>query len=275
MKMANKCLLCGGELISHPKTSAPVCKYCGQQYKTTIDDYSYELLEIVHRRQMREFIQAEELCESLIKKQPDSSEAHWQALLASLGVVYVQDEKGTKPTFFSYSYTDKESIKNNPHYLNAIKNAKTYEDKTFYSEKADELDALLKEFFNLVAKEKPYDIFISFKKSTVAIVDGEERTIDTDDYLKAKEVYNHLKDKYNVFFSPVSICEDTGIAGEKYEPRILKALQSSQAMILIGTKKEYLEAQWVENEWKRYQYFIDKGLNFGIFKGNAFSSCRS
>lgn len=260
MEINNRCLQCGGDLKPHPKTGVPVCIYCGREHKATIDDYSYEILEIVHRRQIREFIQAEELCKALIEKHPDSAEAYWQGLLSSLGVVYIQDENGAKPTFFSYSYTDKESIKNNEYYINAINNAKSSEDKSFYVEKATELDMLLREFFDLVAKEKPYDIFISFKKSTNAIVDGEKRSIDTDDYLKAKEIYNHLKDTYNVFFSPVSIGEDTGIEGEKYEPRILKALQTSQAMILIGSKKEYLEAQWVENEWKRYQYFIDKGV---------------
>ena len=253
-----KCLHCGGELLVDPRTGIPTCKYCKREYKSAVDDFSYELQEIVNRRQMREFRQAEELCAELIKKQPESSEAYWQYMLSQLGVVYVKEGRGMKPTFFSYSYSDRELIKDNINFKNAVKFAKNSEDRRFYEDKAKELDILLKEFFNLVAKENSYDIFISIKKTTVALVDGEERSIETDDYYKAKEIYNAFKDKYNVFFSPVSIGKDTGIEGEKYEPRILKALQSCKAMILLGSKTEYLEAQWVENEWKRYQYFIEK-----------------
>lgn len=260
MEMTERCLQCGGALNTDARTGKPVCQYCGTEYKGTDKDLSYELQSIVSRRQMREFIQAEELCHELIQKSPDLSEAYWQLLLVELGVVYVTESGTAKPTFFSYSYTDRESILNNENYKKAISNSKNDEDKAFYEEKAKELDSLLKEFFSLVAKESSYDIFISFKKSEQATLsDGESRTIDTPDYLKAKEIYEHLKDKYRVFFSPVSIGADTGIVGEKYEPRILKALQSAQAMILVGSKKEYLEAQWVENEWRRYQYFMNKG----------------
>ena len=254
-----ECLQCGGDLKTNPKTGVPTCIYCGREYKDSVGSYSYDLQEIVNRRQMREFIQAEELCKELLHKQPESSEAYWQTLLSTLGVVYVQEEGRAKPTFFSYTYDDRELIKDNEYYKKAIMYARSSENREFYQSKAEELDVLLKEFFNLVAKENSYDIFISFKKTTEAIVDGERRTIDTDDYIKAREIYDSLKDKYKVFFSPVSIGADTGIEGEKYEPRILKALQTSQAMILIGSRKEYLEAQWVENEWRRYQYFIQKG----------------
>ena len=254
-----KCLQCGGDIKPNPKTGIPTCIYCDTEYLSVVDEASYDLQDIVNRRQMREFIQAEELCKSLMAKQPECSEVYWQLLLSTLGVVYVQEDGKAKPTFFSYSYDERESIFENEYYKKAIEYAKTQDKKEFYQERAKELDSLLKEFFNLVAKESSYDIFISFKKTTVAIVDGEERIIDTDDYMKAKEIYEALKDDYKVFFSPVSIGEDTGIEGEKYEPRILKALQTAQAMILVGSKKEYIESQWVENEWRRYQYFIQKG----------------
>ena len=254
-----RCLQCGGTLIEDTQTGVFSCEYCGTQHMAPRIEISQELSEIVSRRQMREFIQAEELCREVIKKHPDYDEAYWQLLLSELGVVYVTENGQAKPTFFSYSYDERQKVKNSSSFKNAIKYAKSEEMKEFYEEKGKELDSLLEEFFSLVAKEDSYDIFISFKKSTEALVDGEKRLIDTDDYFKAREIYNFLKDKYRVFFSPVSIGADTGILGEKYEPRILKALQSSQAMILLGTKKDYLEAQWVENEWRRYRFFIDKG----------------
>lgn len=258
-----KCLTCGGELQANARTGIPTCIYCGRAYRNAVDSYSGKLSEITNRRQVREFIKAEELCRILLEEQPESSEANWQALLSSLGVVYVKEREtgASKPTFFSYTYDERTSVLQNSYYKNAVRFAPTEEDRKYYEEKGKELDALLKEFFELVAKENSYDIFISFKKSEqVTAADGEVRTVDTDDYEKAREIYERLKGKYRVFFSPESIGKDTGIEGEKYEPRILKALQTAQAMILLGSKKEYLEAQWVENEWKRYLYFMDKGL---------------
>ncbi|MGM9609414.1 MAG: toll/interleukin-1 receptor domain-containing protein, partial [Eubacteriales bacterium] len=226
-----------------------------------MESYSAELTDITNRRQIREFIKAEELCKALLEKQPESSEANWQALLSSLGVVYVKEKEtgASKPTFFSYTYDERTSVLENSYYKNAVRFA-TGDDRQYYEEKGKELDRLLKEFFELVAKEDSYDIFISFKQSEqVTTADGEVRTVETNDCVKAREIYEHLKDKYRVFFSPESIGKDTGILGEKYEPRILKALQTAQAMILLGSKKEYLESQWVENEWKRYLYFMEKG----------------
>ena len=254
------CLHCGGDVRLDPRTGIPTCLNCRREYKDTLEDTSYELQEIVKARQQREFLKAEELCEELKKMQPESSEVYWQSLLAELGVVYVKEGNVSKPTFFSFSYDDREKIKDSENYKKAIMFAKSEDDRRFYEEKATELDDLLKEFFDLVAKENSYDIFISFKQTEeVTNAQGETRAVETEDCAKAREIYNYFKDKYRVFFSPVSIGKDTGIQGEKYEPKILKALQTSQAMILVGTKRDYLAAQWVENEWKRFRYFIEKG----------------
>lgn len=254
----NKCLTCGGDLIPDGR-GIPTCDHCGRQYPNVAGGFSHELNEIAHRRQLREFIQAEELCRELQSKQPESSEVYWQTLLSTLGVVYVQENDKAKPTFFSYSYDDRESILDNENYKKAIQYAATEADRKYYEAHAGELDRLLKEFFSLVAREDSYDIFISFKRTVTATIGSEERQVDTDDYLKAEEIYNYLSKKYRVFYSPVSIGKDTGIVGEKFEPRILKALQTSQAMVLLGSRIEYLEAQWVQNEWRRFKYFIDKG----------------
>lgn len=242
------------------KNGKYICRYCGNTYESNSPALAGEFQEIASRRQLREFIQAEELCKELLKKQPESSEGYWQSLLAELGVVYVQEGETAKPTFFSYSYSEKEKIKDSANYKNCIKFAAPDEAKE-YERKADELDSLLEQFFELVDKESSYDVFISFKSSeTVKTADGKTLTVETRDKKKAEEIFNHLRKKgYRVFFSPVSIGKDTGLHGEKYEPRILKALQTSQAMILVGTKSEYLTAQWVENEWRRFLYYMAKG----------------
>ena len=260
LKTLEVCLQCGGELQADPRTGVLECIYCHRKHVGGTESFSDDLKRIVEQRQLREFIKAEELCEELIKKQPNSPEAHWQMVLAKLGVVYVNEGGESKPTFFSCSYSDRESILNDSNYKKALDNAKTGADRLYYEDKAKELDELLQEFFMLIKKEKNYDIFISFKHlEEVTDSHGTKRKIETKDCRKAREIYEQLKDKYHVFFSPVSIGQDTGIQGEKYEPRILKAIQSSQAMILVGFTEENIKSQWVENEWRRYKYQIDKG----------------
>ncbi|MBQ8725854.1 MAG: toll/interleukin-1 receptor domain-containing protein [Clostridia bacterium] len=260
LKTLEVCLQCGGELQADPRTGVLECIYCHRKHVGGTESFSDDLKRIVEQRQLREFIKAEELCEELIKKQPNSPEAHWQMVLAKLGVVYVNEGGDSKPTFFSCSYSDRESILNDINYKKALDNAKSGADRLYYEDKAKELDELLQEFFMLIKKEKNYDIFISFKHlEEVTDAHGAKRKIETKDCRKAREIYEQLKDKYHVFFSPVSIGQDTGIQGEKYEPRILKAIQSSQAMILVGFTEENIKSQWVENEWRRYKYQIDKG----------------
>ena len=254
-----RCLECGGDIEVNPRTGVPECIYCHRVYKSGVISYDDDLQEVANQRQLREFIKAEELCEALLKAQPESCEAHWQALLAKLGVVYVEEDGRMKPTFFSCSYSEKDSVFDDEHYRAAIRYSDSADTRAFYEAKARELDSLLKEFFALVKKEANYDVFISFKHTVSVEIGGDLKTFETDDCKKAREIYEHLKGRYNVFFSPVSIGEDTGIQGEKYEPRILRALQTSQAMILVGFTEENLRAQWVENEWRRYKYYIDKG----------------
>ena len=259
--MTNMCTTCGGSLKLDKKTNYLKCEHCGRIY---LDESKVpqEIEEICKARQARSFVVAEELCRDFVKKNPTVAEGYWQSLMVELGIVFVGDgENGYKPTFFCFQNDKSQKITATENYKNAIKYAATKEDKQDYERQATYIQRVLEEFFALTAKEESYDIFISFKKSEIMkSASGEERIVDTSDYRKAEEIYNALKGKYKVFFSPVSIGKDTGILGEKYEPRILKALQTSQAMILVGTKTEYLEAEWVQNEWKRYRYFIEKGL---------------
>ena len=259
--MTNMCTTCGGSLKLDKKTNYLKCEHCGRIY---LDESKVpqEIEEICKARQARSFVVAEELCRDFVKKNPTVAEGYWQSLMVELGIVFVGDgENGYKPTFFCFQNDKSQKITATESYKNAIKYAPTKEDRQDYERQAAYIQRVLEEFFALTAKEESYDIFISFKKSEIMkSASGEERSVDTSDFRKAEEIYNALKGKYKVFFSPVSIGKDTGIQGEKYEPRILKALQTSQAMILVGTKTEYLEAEWVQNEWKRYKYFIEKGL---------------
>lgn len=274
MAEIKKCLGCGCETDrwEYDALGVPTCPYCGRKYKKEVGSYDADLQKIVSLRQLRNFREAEEMCRELIDRNPESCEAYWQMLLIQLGVVYVSDENGiigrgkggrVKPTFFCYSYSERERVQDSRYYRKALELSPTAEDRGYYEAHAQELDLLLKEFFSLVARESSYDIFISFKRTRRITYAGKEELDDTRDYKRAKEIYEFLSKQYKVFFSPVSIGKDTGIEGEKYEPRILKALQTAQAMILLGSETDYItgsDAKWVENEWRRYLYFIEKGF---------------
>lgn len=257
--VTNKCTTCGGTLKLNPRTNILTCENCRREYRDE-SKIPHEIEEICKERQGRSFTVAEELCREFVRKNPTVAEGYWQSLMVELGIVFVQDgEKGYKPTFFCFQNDKAQKIATKENYKKAIQYAATPADRENYERQAEYIQRVLEEFFALTAKEESYDIFISFKKSEEVPVNGRIKVVDTDDYKKAEEIYNALKNKYKVFFSPVSIGQDTGLQGEKYEPRILKALQTSQAMILVGTETRYLEAEWVQNEWKRYKYFIEKG----------------
>ena len=90
-------------------------------------------------------------------------------------------------------------------------------------------------------KEKPYDVFICCKEN-----DG-NATVDS---VKAHEIYNKLTvEGYRVFFSKISLVSHIG---ENYELYINEAIMSSKIMILVGSKKEYLESVWVKDIWMKF-----------------------
>ena len=127
IQMNERCLQCGGTLKPNPRTGFIECIYCHRQYRDTTNTSDEEIQEIAKQRQLREFIKAEELAADLISRQPDNCEAHWQALLSKLGVVYVMEDNKMKPTFFSCYYDSRDSILDDEHYKLAVQLAPTVE----------------------------------------------------------------------------------------------------------------------------------------------------
>ena len=60
-----------------------------------------------------------------------------------------------------------------------------------------------------------------------------------------------IKKGYNVFYAPMTL-KEKHIPQGKYDSYIFSALSSSKVMIVLGSKKEYFESEWVKNEWARY-----------------------
>ncbi len=271
MNEIRKCLQCGGEIIIG-KNGVPVCKYCGTEYRDNVGGYSEELNAIVRERQVGRFADAERLCKELIAKQPESSEAHWQMLLIRMGVIYELDERTLKsePTFWGYSYAKKELISDNEWYKRTINLAGSTENRQQYAVLCEKLDNILNGYYTLVDQSEAYDIFISFKNTEEYFTtEGKKKFKPTYDSKRAEEIYNILtgkkegyeqnKGKYKVFFSNITLEEEKN-AGKKYEPKILRALQTAKAMILVGSESRFIESTWVQNEWLRYINYMDAGI---------------
>ncbi len=257
-----KCLTCGGQVDE--SGSKYICRFCGNEYKK-IDNNVMPVVEQIAdlRISGRRFDEAFDLCAGKIKEQPDCLELYWQAILAEFGVIYVSEADGKKfPTFFRVKYDERrDRIQQSYYFKELMKRVAAGDSGNNYIQQAKELDNILNQSSEYIAKEEDYDVFISFKQSVSATTaSGKQVIVETEDCVKARELYDRLtKLKVKAFFSPVSIGQSQGAQGKIYEPKILRALQSSKVMILFGSQMEYLKATWVENEWRRYKYYINIG----------------
>lgn len=95
-----------------------------------------------------------------------------------------------------------------------------------------------------------YDIFICYNEA-----DSQgRRTVDS---VLATDIYTHLSaDGYQVFYAKMVPADKIG---EEYDAYVSKALESAKIMIVLGTRCEHFNAEWVKDEWSRYLSLIDKG----------------
>ena len=133
-------------------------------------------------------------------------------------------------------------------YLAALEYSEGIEKKQYIRD-ASKIVEVQRGILKTSQNEEPFDVFICYKEST----DRGERTTDS---VLAQEIYYHLTDRgYRVFFSRITLEDKVGM---EYEPYIFAALNSAKVMIVIGTRKEYMEAVWVKNEWSRYLSIMRK-----------------
>ena len=186
-----------------------------------------------------DFDEAKELYADILETYPKNAEAHWGILLCEYGIKYESDYDGKKiATCYSTRY---ESFYDNPHYKKAIDFADDKQ-REYYKSQAEFIEKVRKEWIEKASKEKPYDIFLSFRDT----IDGER----TEDSYGAYDLYNYLtRLGYRVFFSRVTLKDKTG---ENYEPYIFNALNTAKVMLVYASKPEYVTSTWVKNEWTRY-----------------------
>jgi len=239
----NRCKTCGGIIEFDVMARQVECPSCG--LITELGEGRTKFLNLYSQADdawgRKDFDESLKLYEEIVAQDNTQAEAHWGAALSRYGVGYELDPISLKQMPVC-NRINRDSILNDKNYLSAVKYA-TAAEKAKYEERALEIDRISKEFLKIVDKEKPRDVFISYKRT-----DAEGgRTIDSQ---IAKRLYLILKEKgFNVFFAEESLKE---VGGEKYEPYIFAALTSAKVMILFGSCRENFEATWVKNEWRRF-----------------------
>lgn len=245
--MVFKCKICGGSLNVNQGEKVTECEYCG--VKQTIPSFIEPKAQEVYNRansylMNNEFDKAENLYNQILFENKEDADAYWNVLMCRYGVTYVKDPASGKyiPTCNRTLYA---SILNDENYQNALKYADDKQ-RNLYIENAQTIDKIQKGILAVSKNEKPFDIFISYKET-------DANGTRTQDSVVAQELYNDLTaEGYKVFFSRITL-EDK--VGTEYEPYIYAALASSKVMITLCSKKEYIEAPWVKNEWSRFLSF--------------------
>lgn len=248
--MIFKCKICGGELNVERGQSIVECEYCG--VRQTLPRFLDENTKLMYDRannylMHNEFDKAENIYNQILFADREDADAYWSLVLCKYGISYVKDPKTQKyvPTCNRTYYS---SIFDGENYKNAIKYADAEKAELFKTD-AKTIDDIQRGIVAISRKEKPFDIFISYKETGVS---GGR----TKDSIAAQELYERLTNEgYKVFFSRITL-EDK--IGTEYEPYIYAALASSKVMITVCSSNENIESVWVKNEWSRFMSFMQK-----------------
>ena len=242
-----RCGVCGAALSGSGNTYT--CEYCGNVSHRGNPALEDELATANALRECSRFDEAQAMYKQIVKKykEHDLSEVYWNLLLCEQRVMFETNERGEHfPSFYAIVSDD---VTDSPYYECALSQAmKHAPDRIAIFEKMAEKMASAKQLYARIREsEKPFDVFVCFKKSKM---DGSgAQTPDTE---LANDLYNEFCKSYKVFFSERTLRD---VSVRDYEPNIYYALYTAKVMLLLCSKKEYLEAQWVKNEWSRYAAF--------------------
>ena len=245
--MVYKCKICGGQTTVDTKSGIAICDYCGT--KQVLPLFTEDSARLLYDRGNNyllhnEYDKAEGVFNQLLTITPNDPELYWDLVLCKYGVTYVCDPQTGKyiPTCNRTHYTP---IFSDDNYRKAIE-LSSGEKLALYKADAETIDRIQKGILAVSKKEKPFDIFISYKETDAS---GNR----TEDSVAAQRLYEKLTEAgYKVFFSRITL-EDK--IGTEYEPYIYAALYSSKVMLTICSSKENIEAVWVKNEWSRFLGF--------------------
>ena len=248
---AFKCKMCGASLEVPAGATSVTCDYCRtQQTLPRLDDDRRANLydRGNHFRRASEYDKAMRIFEQILSEDANDAEAYWSIVLCRYGVEYVEDP-ATGRRIPTVNRMQASSILADEDYRQALAHADLVQ-RGIYESQAKEIAAIQEGIAEVAAKEEPFDVFICYKETDAQ---GQR----TRDSVLANDLYHELtREGFRVFFARITL-EDK--LGQAYEPYIYSALQSSKAMVVIGTKPEYVKAPWVKNEWSRYLALIKAG----------------
>jgi len=243
--------MCGGDIPAQEGAAFGTCDSCGGT--STLPKANEERIVNLfnranHFRRLGEFDKALATYEGILNEDSTNAEAHWGVALCRYGIEYVKDPKTHElvPTCHRAQF---EAILTDADYLAALENSPDSYTKGLYEAEAKKISEIQKGILAISSREEPFDVFICYKEST----DGGSRTKDS---ALAQDIYYQLTNEgFRVFFARITL-EDK--LGQQYEPYIFNALNSAKVMLVVGTKKEHLEAVWVKNEWSRFLALMKK-----------------
>lgn len=248
---AFKCKMCGASLEVPEGATSVTCDYCRtQQTLPRLDDDRRANLydRGNHFRRASEYDKAMRIFEQVLSEDANDAEAYWSIVLCRYGVEYVEDP-ATGRRIPTVNRMQASSILADEDYRQALAHADLVQ-RGIYESQAREIAAIQEGIAEVAAKEEPFDVFICYKETDAQ---GQR----TRDSVLANDLYHELtREGFRVFFARITL-EDK--LGQAYEPYIYSVLQSSKAMVVIGTKPEYAKAPWVKNEWSRYLALIKAG----------------
>ena len=245
------CNNCGSTAGYVYRNGEEICRACnaprsmGTPHANPTKEENY-LLSAYQKLRLGEFREAESEFDDIIREFPQNPNGYWGRLMAKYNFKFEEDfDKRIIPTCYAENI---ESILAASDYKKALQYSEG-QTKEYYKQQAMYIEHVRKEWLEKAKKEKPYDIFISYKES-----DNGERTQDSE---AALELYTHLLEQgYHVFYSRETL---RGKTGEKYEPYIFNAIATAKVMIVYSSKPDYITSTWIKNEWTRYERRIQAG----------------
>ena len=243
----SQCPTCGGTRLIK-KSDQYICMHCGNIYfNEHADKEYYSLLDMaLAQRQTAKFDEAFEIYNMLVNKfhDKDLSDVYFGMFLCEFSVIFENNmQEQPFPSFYAMRKT---SCYTNYYYKKAIEQAtanKNEEKLKTFEELVENIEYARKTYIAIEKSNRPYDIFICYKKT-----DNEGNL--TPEFEKAKHIYTTLKNLgFKVFFADETINKQ---AVREWEPHIYYALYTSKAMLVMCSDNDYLNSAWVKNEWKRF-----------------------
>ena len=248
-----KCPVCGESNFHTQDNVTFKCRICNASFFSVEKDETHTLREAQNAMKLYDFAKADLLYENLINETQNEKTkvmAYLGRLLAYFGIVYIRDFNHTYVVTFSKYDPDYESIKETSYYEHIRESKYALQ----YGHIINGLDEAYKKIREEINKQDVYDLFICTKISIKTHEDSdiEGYTIDSE---QASRIYDELtKNGLKVFYS------ERSLAGIEYDGQIYSALMNSKNILVITTKKEYLESSWVQSEWQRWMHFIKRGV---------------